>query len=123
MNQVLIDILAFIGLMTCVYWVVKAIKALTSKKRDEDAPALPAAAAEAGPSSGELAAIAAAVHATVGPHQIVQVTPAQDDIAVIAAAVFAMLDSYRVVRIEDNNRGVIWTAEGRWAHQISHSTR
>jgi hypothetical protein len=64
---------------------------------------------------------AVAVAAPAGPAPTAAPAIASDDIAVIAAAVYAMLDTHRIVHIEDTNRGVIWTAEGRWMHQTSHT--
>ncbi|NJN46288.1 MAG: hypothetical protein HC808_07220 [Candidatus Competibacteraceae bacterium] len=44
-----------------------------------------------------------------------------NDIAAIAAAVYAVMGAHRVVHIERGRRGIVWTAEGRATHHISHN--
>jgi hypothetical protein len=47
-----------------------------------------------------------------------------DDIAAIAAAVYATIGAHRIVHIEDApHRGAEWVAEGRLAHHHSHHPR
>ena len=47
---------------------------------------------------------------------------AEDHIAAIAAAVHAtMAGAYRIVHIEPTHRGEGWVAEGRLAHHTSHA--
>jgi hypothetical protein len=58
------------------------------------------------------------------PAPAVAVTPSTvpgDDIAAIAAAVYAVLGAHRIVHIERGRRGLVWTAEGRVSHHISHN--
>jgi|GEM_PF-1423403 len=45
---------------------------------------------------------------------------AEHDIAVIAAAVQAMMGPNHMVHISDPLSGMSWSAEGRWMHQTSH---
>jgi hypothetical protein len=106
MNELVIDVFAIIGAVSCCIWAVKGVKALSRKRQAEAAPEPPAAMAVPPPAVPEPPGLAAI---------------AGDDIAVIAAAVCAMLGSPRILRIEDGNRSQIWTAEGRWMHQTSHT--
>jgi hypothetical protein len=97
--DVLFDVLAFVGAVSCVMWLVKAIKALAAKKEglsEDDATDDPA--------SGDIAAIMAAIYAIVGPCRIVgieeQEEPASDVMAAITAAIQAVVGSHRIVGIE-----------------------
>lgn len=85
--------------------MIKAMTVMLGKMHSGQAPtpvARPAtpvaaqAAAPAGAAGGEIAAIAAAVYAALGAH-------------------------VRIVRIEDSERGALWTAGGRMVHHQSHA--
>lgn len=150
MYELLIDGLAFIGALSCLNWLIKAIKA---RAIEDETPPNVVEAASVGPASDDLAAITAALYAIVGPHRIVEIgaaslanddlaaitaavyavvgphrivgiettTPANDDIAAIAAAVHAVMETpHRIVHIENANKTQTWAAEGRWMHQTSH---
>lgn len=101
MNDVLIDGLAFIGAVSCLNWLIKAIKAWTGKS--ESPPETIADAVSTGPASDDIAAITAVVYAIVGPHRIVEITaaePANDDLAAITAAIYAVVGPHRIVGID-----------------------
>lgn len=65
MNDVVTNILAVIGAVSCGIWAVKAIRFLVAKGRGRSAE----------PDSADLAAIAAAIYAVVGPHRLLSVEP------------------------------------------------
>ncbi len=44
-----------------------------------------------------------------------------DHVAAIAAAVAATVGAHHIIHIEDPGRGAVWTAEGRMIHQTSHA--
>jgi hypothetical protein len=100
-HEGLIDVLAVIGAVSCLIWLVKAFKALTAK--DEAPSKAVADITAAGPASDDIAAITAVVYAIVGPHRIVEITatePANDDLAAITAALYAVVGPHRIVGID-----------------------
>lgn len=50
-----------------------------------------------------------------------RVPAVEDEIAAVAAAVYAVMGPYRIVHIQPQRRGSAWTAEGRYAHHASHT--
>jgi hypothetical protein len=91
------DWLAGIGIVSCLYWVVRLLVALVRYAQNSPAGAgTPAIAPAAAPPG------------------------LAEDLPVIAAAVAAMLDSHRIVHIEEFPHGQVWSAQGRWLHQTSH---
>jgi hypothetical protein len=149
MKDLIINGLAVIGAVSCLIWLVKAIKALLTKAEIvPDEVAVPSvqpssehiAAVTAAvyaivgphrivsietvePANDDIAAIAAAVYAVVGPHRIVAIDaeePANDDIAAVTAAIYAVVRSpHRIVYIEKPNEASPWAVEGRRMHQTS----
>lgn len=103
MHDILIDGLAFIGAISCLNWLLKAIRArmaggVSSPPADAGADAAPT-----GPASEDIAAITAAIHAIVGSHRIVGIEaaePAAADLAAITAAMYAVVGPHRLVGIE-----------------------
>jgi Na+-transporting methylmalonyl-CoA/oxaloacetate decarboxylase gamma subunit len=59
--------------------------------------------------------------ATVGAAKPTPTARREDDIAAIAAAVHTVLGAHRIVHIETSPRGLVWTAEARVSHHISHN--
>ena len=89
------DWLAGIGIVSCLYWAYRLLAALI--RYAQDTP-IDTGAPATGP---------------YGPGE---------DLPVIAAAVAAiMLDAHRIVHIEELPHGQIWSAQGRWLQQTSHS--
>ena len=50
-----------------------------------------------------------------------QAIAGEEDIAAVAAAVYAVMGPHRIVHIEPQQRGTAWTVEGRYAHHTSHA--
>ncbi len=44
-----------------------------------------------------------------------------EHVAAIAAAVAASIGEHHILHIEDRGRGAVWTAEGRMMHHTSHA--
>jgi len=114
MNLV-IDGLAVVGGVTCLYWVVRAVIAfLAWVERSE----IERQARESGVDEAK-GAISTAVAAGAASTLVGTVPP--EHVAAIAAAV-AMIGGHRLIRIQDETGGRAWTSEGRWLHQTSHRT-
>jgi len=108
MNDTIVNGLAVIGAASCAYWAYRGGAVLLRFAQETPAGASPATVS------------AAAVSPAPGaPAQ----APPDNDIPVIAAAVSAMLGEHRILHIEDTQTGAIWTAEGRWLQQTSHTPR
>jgi len=106
MNAEMVNGLAVIGAVSCVYWVYRGGAALLRLAQDTSIR------------DGE-----AAVSARAAPVPAPAPAAPDNDIAVIAAAVYTMLGAHRLLHIEDTRGGTVWTAEGRWQQQTSHSPR
>ncbi len=106
MNPEIVNGLAVIGSVSCVYWLYRGGAALLRAARDT-------------PTGGPRTTSAAPSVPVPAAAQ----APQDNDIAVIAAAVYAVLGAHRILHIEDAHAGTVWTAEGRWAQQTSHSLR
>lgn len=115
----LIDGLAVVGAVTCLYWAARLlIRFLGWVERSEiERQAREAAATESAPSraskvAAALPPIAAAATAAIG-----DIPP--EHVVVIAAAI-AAIGGHRIVMISDDTGARAWTSEGRWLHQTSH---
>ena len=97
------DWLAGIGIVSCLYWGFRLLAALIRYAQNSPID------------TGAPATSVAAHAATEVPHGLAE------DLPVIAAAVAAMLDSHRIVHIEELPHGQVWSAQGRWLNQLSHS--
>lgn len=93
----LADALAGIGIASCLYWACRLLAALI--RFAQNSPVQTAAPPPSPPPQDRLA----------------------EDLPVIAAAVAAMLDNHRIVHIEGPLHGQVWSAQGRWLHQTSHT--
>lgn len=112
----IVDGLAVIGALTCLYWAVRALLAFLAwverseiERQSRELTAEPAKGA-----MSAAVAVGAASTAAMGG-----IPP--EHVAAIAAAV-AMIGGHRLIRIQDETGGRAWTSEGRWLHQTSHRT-
>ncbi len=101
-GSVLTNWLAIVGVISLMYWGFRIVVALLPRraKADHDAP--------------EASAIAQL------PASPLHSPETDHDIVVIAAAVHAMMGAHRIVQLEPVQTGQTWAAEGRWMHQTSH---
>ncbi|NLH83692.1 MAG: hypothetical protein GX458_23020 [Phyllobacteriaceae bacterium] len=114
MDQV-IDGLAVIGAVSCLYWLARALLAfLAWVERSEIERQARESDAEATGALSTAVAVGAASTVAMGG-----IPP--EHVAAIAAAV-AMIGGHRLIRIQDETGGRAWTSEGRWLHQTSHRT-
>jgi len=104
MGDSIINGLAVIGAVSCVYWVFRGGAALLRFAQESPQGADPLATAGATPRPKPAL-----------PPDL------ESDIPVIAAAVYAMMGPARILHIEGLHPGTIWTAEGRLLQQTSHS--
>jgi hypothetical protein len=99
--------LAIIGIISLMYWGWRIVAAFQHRGGgDHNAVDTPAAGA-----------------AVLAPPQPGPLTPPAEDIAAIAAAVYAILGAHRIVRLETIRSDQVWSSEGRWMQQTSHSPR
>lgn len=108
MNDTIVNGLAFIGAASCVYWAYRGgavLLRLAQESPDGTSPGI-----------GSMAAVSLAPGAPAHVHL-------DNDIPVLAAAVSAMLGEHRILHIEEMQSGAVWTAEGRWLQQTSHTPR
>jgi hypothetical protein len=111
--DLLIDILAGIGALTCLWWVVVGVGRLLGwVERSEIARQAEEARAEARARFAH-PVVAPAVSSSSGD------APA-DHLAVIAGAIAAVGSGFRVIHLTDVATGQAWASEGRWMHQTSH---
>ncbi len=112
----LVDGLAVIGAMTCLYWAMRALFAFLAwiERSEIERQAREAASDDAKGAISAAVAMSAASTAAMGG-----IPP--EHVAAIAAAV-AMIGGHRLLRIQDETGGRAWTSEGRWLHQTSHRT-
>ena len=109
MDDSIVNGLAVIGAVSCVYWVFRGGAALLRFARESPGGVeAPPAVARDTPRP-----------APTAPPPLV----ADTDIAVIAAAAYAMVGPARILHLEDLRSGTVWTAEGRLLQQTSHSGR
>lgn len=97
--------LADIGLVSLIYWAWRLFAALR-----RGSGRIPVAATAAPP-------------AVTGPSAPADNSVPADDIAVIAAAAFAMVGPHRIVHLEATRPDQAWSVEGRWRQQTSHTPR
>lgn len=90
------NILAVIGAVACIVSLIRGFKTLQGRSPSETEEPVGAVPQESGTETIE------------------------GDIAVIAAAVHAMLGCVRIVHI-GGHRDTTWTSEGRWMQQTSHA--
>lgn len=110
-----IDGLAVVGAVTCLYWVVRGgIAFLGWVERSE-------IERQARESSSEPAKGAVSPAVALGAAASTAGAIPPDHVAAIAAAV-TMIGGHRLLRIQDETGGRAWTSEGRWLHQTSHRT-
>ena len=108
MNDTIVNGLAIIGAVTCAYWAYRGGAVLLRFAQET-------------PEGGGTATVSAAAVSSA-PGARAQAPP-DNDIPVIAAAVATMLGEHRILHIEEVETGAVWTAEGRWQQQTSHTPR
>lgn len=115
----LIDVLAVIGALTCLWWaVVGLVRLLGWVERSEIARQAEEARAETRARLAHPVPSPATSPKSKAPATLDE-APA-DHLAAIAAAVAAIGGGFRVVRLIDPATGNVWASEGRWMHQTSH---
>ncbi len=109
MKDIVINGLAVIGAVSCLNWMFKFVRDWTA--RGGTAPDSTADSIPESPADEDIAAIAAAVYAILGPHRIVDVKraePRDHHTAAIAAAICAVMDTpHRIVHIGNADEALL----------------
>ena len=100
--------LAIIGVISLIYWGWRICVWFMSRRNQMEVAKAPNSAA--GTVGGLAASVAPAPSQAASDH----------DIAAIAAAVYATVGAHRIVHLQAEEQGRIWAAEGRWRQQTSH---
>ena len=99
--------LAIVGLLSLIYW--GWLIAVALQNRAARARTVPAPAASPVLASADAVGVPGGIP--------------DGDIAVIAAAVHAVLGAGRILHLVPDDGGRTWASEGRWLQQTSHKTR